>query len=231
MDVDSVISISYFQFKKSMEHDAQDARFAAEFHADVTVEKIAEVYAEAFVGAAEQGGSLDEAVSEYESFVEILHSQPTFDAILASAMISAEEKRFLLDKTVGQKASPLFRSFLDVLARRNRLDLLRPIYAECQVALDRRHGRIPVTVTTAVPIAPEILDQLSGKLREALGGEPVIQSTVDPETIGGIVVRVGDTIYDASILTQLKNVRQQMIDRSAHEIQCRRDSFRNPEGN
>ncbi len=208
-----------------------DSQFAADFYADITVEKIAKVYAEAFASAANQAGLLDESITEYESFVDLLHSQPTFEEILASAMVSSEEKRTLLEKTVTSQASPMFRSYLDVLARRNRLDLLRPIYYECRLLLEKWRGRIPVTITTAVVIEPQILGELSEKLRQVLGGEPVIKSTVDPETIGGLVVRVGDTIYDASILTQLKNVRQQMIDRSANEIQRRRDSFRNPEGN
>ena len=62
-------------------------------------------------------------------------------------------------------------------------------------------------------------------------GEPELLVEVDPEMIGGIIVRVGDVVYDASIATQLNKVRQDMIDRSAHEIQSRRDCFRNPEGN
>ena len=74
-------------------------------------------------------------------------------------------------------------------------------------------------------------EKLTAELRELVHGEPDIRTCVDPETIGGIIVRVGDTLFDASIATQLKNVRQQMIDRSAHEIQSRRNSFSNTEGN
>ena len=72
------------------------------------------------------------------------------------------------------------------------------------------------------------LDALAVALRAATGGEPVIERITDAGLIGGIVVRVGDTIYDASVAAQLETVRQQMIDRSAHEIQSRRDRFRDP---
>ncbi len=63
-----------------------------------------------------------------------------------------------------------------------------------------------------------------------LEGEPVLDERVDPGVIGGIVVRIGDTVYDGSIANQLENLRQQIIDRSAHEIQSRRDRFRSPAG-
>ena len=211
---------------------AQDARFAAEFHADIDVEKIAEVYAEALLNAVrDEGASLDEAVEEFGSFIDLLDAQSRFAAVLSSAMIPVEEKVSLLEKTLRPQASPRFWNFLTVVANRGRLDILKPIYAATRSSLDRRYNRIPVVVTTAEKIDSDLFRALSEKLRVVVGGEPVVRSVVDPEVIGGLVVRVGDTIYDASILTQLKNVRQQMIDRSAHEIQCRRDSFRNPEGN
>ena len=73
--------------------------------------------------------------------------------------------------------------------------------------------------------------QIAESLRGKLGGEPVFEQETDPSLIGGAVLRVGDTVYDGSIANQLQNLRQQMIDRSAHEIQSRRDRFRNPAGN
>jgi F-type H+-transporting ATPase subunit delta len=86
-------------------------------------------------------------------------------------------------------------------------------------------------VTSATPIDESTAGAIGRQLRPLLGGEPMIRRRVDPDVLGGIVVQVGDTIYDASLSTQLHNVRQQMMDRSAHEIQSRRDRFRNPEGN
>jgi len=209
-----------------------DSQFSAEFHADVAVEKIAEVYAEAFLNAVDaKGESSDEKLGEFASFVGVLRELPKFDTVISSAMIATEEKLTLIDKAIGSQASPTFKNFLQVVAKRGRLDILRAIHSEAAKIVDKRRNRIPVTITTAVPLDEQSFGSLSEKLRVVVGGEPIIKSVVDPETIGGLVVRVGDTIYDASLLTQLKNVRQQMIDRSAHEIQSRRDIFRNPEGN
>jgi len=210
-----------------MQNVEQDAQFAAEFNADVDAEKIAEVYAKAYLDAvAGHAGSIDDAVAEFASLVEVLKSQPKFEAIIASAMIATNEKIALLEKAIASSATPLFWNFLQIVAKRNRLDLLLPIFSQSQILLNERQKRIPVTITTATEIDSQLFSTLSEKLRSVLGGEPIIRSVIDPEVIGGLVVRVGDTIYDASVSTQLQNVCRQMIERSAQEIQNRRENFR-----
>ncbi|MDR1493547.1 MAG: ATP synthase F1 subunit delta [Planctomycetaceae bacterium] len=211
----------------------QDALFAAELAADVGVEKIARMYAEAFLGAVEaKGESLDAAVDEFISFIaDVLNAHAKFEAVLTSTVIPADKKISTIDRVFAEKASPLFLRFLKVLAIHGRLEIVRAVYREVVKLNDKRKGRIPVTVTTAAELPSDLFDGLAERLRAKLGGEPIIQNTVDPDVIGGIVVRVGDTIYDGSIASQLLNVRQNIIDRSAHEIQSRRDCFRNTEGN
>jgi len=210
-----------------MQNIEQDAQFAAEFHADVDAEKVAEVYAEAYLNAVTgQGGSLDDAVAEFASLINVLKAQPQFESVLASAMVATNEKVILLEKAVAAKASPLFWNFLQIVAKRNRLDLLLPIFVQTQILRNERQRRIPVTITTATEIDPQLFSALSEKLRGALGGAPMIRSVIDPSVLGGLVVRVGDTVYDASISAQLQNVCRQMIERSAQEIQNRRESFR-----
>jgi len=214
-----------------MQNVEQDAQFAAEFHADVDAEKIAEVYAEAYLNAvvghvAKHGGSLDDAVAEFASLVDVLKSQPKLEAVLVSAMVPKNDKIALLAKAFASSASPLFWNFLQIVAKRNRLDLLIPIFLQTQVQLNERQRRIPVTITTATEIDSQSFAALSEKLRTVLGGEPIVRSVVDPDVLGGLVVRVGDTIYDASLSTQLHTVCRQMIEHSAREIQNRRESFR-----
>ncbi|MDO4587212.1 MAG: ATP synthase F1 subunit delta [Planctomycetia bacterium] len=210
----------------------QDAQFSADFYADVTREQLAAVYAEALSAACDtKAVSMDGLLEEYDSLLDdVFQPYPRLEGILASAMVSGDDKIRILNDTFGN-ASDLFKSFLKTLTKRGRLDLLRDIHRQCHLINNKRKGRVAVTVTTAAPLDEATSATLTAKLRSIVGGEPIMQTVVDPETIGGIIVRVGDTIFDASIATQLKNVRQQMIDRSIHEIQSRRDSFRNTEGN
>ncbi|MBO7725429.1 MAG: ATP synthase F1 subunit delta, partial [Thermoguttaceae bacterium] len=210
----------------------QDAAFAAEFNADVSREKIAEVYAEALAGACDAvQADFDSVLEEFASlFADVFAAWPKLEEIFNSAMVSAGEKSRILDEILGS-SSEMFRNFLKTVNRRGRLDLLRDMYRQCAVLSRRRHGHVAVQITTAAPLDEAVRESLVAQLRKLVKGEPDITAVVDPETIGGIIVRVGDTLFDASIATQLKNVRQQMIDRSAHEIQSRRNSFSNTEGN
>ena len=210
----------------------QDAAFAAEFNADVSREKVAEVYAQALAGACDaMQTDFDAVLSEYSSlFTDVFAAWPKLEEIFSSAMVAAGEKSRILEEIL-KSSSETFRNFLKTVNRRGRLDLLRDIYRQSVLLSQKRRGHVAVQITTAVPLDDAAREKLIAELRELVHGEPDIQTSVDPETIGGIIVRVGDTLFDASIATQLKNVRQQMIDRSAHEIQSRRNSFSNTEGN
>jgi F-type H+-transporting ATPase subunit delta len=83
-----------------------------------------------------------------------------------------------------------------------------------------------VQVTTAVPLSAELAGRVADQIRSLVDGEPMLEQVVDPELIGGIVVRVGDTVYDGSLAAQLEGTRQRMIRRTADEVQARRDRFR-----
>ncbi|GHT41608.1 hypothetical protein FACS189443_3600 [Planctomycetales bacterium] len=205
---------------------AQDSRFAAEFNADVDVEKIATIYASAYLNAvASQNLSVEDAVAEFASLIEVFKTQKQFADVLASAMVSNEEKVALLEKTIAQRVSPLFWNFLQTVAKRNRLDILYAVFVQVQAQWEKQQQRIPVTITTAAEIDEQLFNSLTEKLKSVIGGEPIIKTVIDPETIGGIIVRVGDKIYDASIVTQLEAVRRQMIQHSAQEIQSRRSEL------
>lgn len=208
---------------------ARDAQFAAEFEADVGAQHVADVYAEGFLGAAENAGRTEELVTEFDSFLsDVLNVFPSLEQVLVSRLVSAEEKAALLDRVLKSQASTIFLNFLKVVARHERLDILRVIHRQTHEQYDRLRGRVRVQVATATPVPEELARRITQSLASVVGGVPILERQVNPDLIGGIVVRVGDTVYDASIANQLKQLRQQMMDRSAHEIQSRRDRFRYP---
>lgn len=208
---------------------ARQAQLLVEQQAEAGTEQIAVVYAKALIGAAEKAGATDALVEEFESLLlDVLDGQPRLEAVLASALISPEEKSALLDRLLAGKASGLLLNFLKVVARRGRLDCLRAIYRQTRLLFDKLRGRVAVQFTTAAPLDAAALARVADGLRAKLGGSPLITHTLRPEIIGGAVLRVGDTIYDGSVANQLENLRQQMIDRSVHEIQSRRDRLGHP---
>jgi F-type H+-transporting ATPase subunit delta len=211
---------------------AEHARTAARIEADVSVEHIAEVYARAFLDAAESARQIQALLAEFDSLVDdVLDSYPKFEAVICSTMISHEEITAVLDRVLGGRISPLLLNFLRVMSRHGRLDCLRQIHRRAHALYDILQNRVRVRLTTAAPLSAELASRIRIALRGKLEGEPVLELDADPKLIGGAVLRLGDTVYDGSIANQLQILRQQMMDRSAHEIQSRRNRFRNPAGN
>jgi F-type H+-transporting ATPase subunit delta len=218
---------------ESADITAEDARFAAQVEGDVGVERIADVYAAALLGATENAGQTETVLEELDALIDQAFKEhfPKLEAILASPLVSHREKSEIIDHILAGRVSGLFLDFLKVVARHGRIDLVRPIRRQARLRYDRLRGRVPVRITTATPLDDAQAGQLAQKLRELLCGEPLLERVVDPGLIGGAVLRVGDVVYDGSIANQLHTIRQQMIDRSVHEIQSRRDRFRNSAGN
>ena len=211
---------------------AQDAQVAAEIEADVGVEQIADVYASGLLSATEKAGTTDAVLDELDAVeTEALNRFPALKDVFDSKLISHDEKCGLIDRVFGGRVSPMLINFLKVVSRRGRLDCLAAIHRQARLLYDEMRGRVHVELTTATAVDPARLAEIGRSLRATLGGEPVLRHITDPEVIGGAVLRVGDTVHDGSVATQLKKIREQMIDRSAHEIQSRRDRFRHSAGN
>jgi F-type H+-transporting ATPase subunit delta len=194
--------------------------------ADVSAQRVARVYAEALLNAADKQKQSDEVVEALESLIrDLFQAEPQLEAFLTSSAIGRERKAQLIDKVFESRASDLFVNFLKVLNRHERLNLLRPILAAAKELRDERAKRIRVQVRSAVPLANDQENRLRQQLRDALKLEPVLQTQVDPELLGGMMVRVGDWLYDASVRARLESIRNQLIERSSHEIQSGRDRF------
>ncbi|MEA1951877.1 MAG: ATP synthase F1 subunit delta [Planctomycetota bacterium] len=211
---------------------AIDSRYAADADVDVGREHVGSIYAEALLASAQKADALEEVMETFDSLVDdVLAASPEFEAILASQLVAHDEKIEILDRVFKGKTSPMFLDFLKVVSRHERLDCLRAIHRQTHVQYDVIKNRVPVRLTTPVAIDDALAAKIKENIRKLIGGEPILRCDTDPELIGGAVLRVGDTVYDGSIATALENTSQQMIDRSVHEIQSRRDRFSNPAGN
>src|SRR5262245_12860275 len=194
------------------------------YAADVSAQRIGRAYAEALLNAAEKRGQADAALEELEALVrDLFQANPKIEALFASAAIGRKAKADVLRKAFEGRASELFFNFLLVLNDHDRLDLLRPILTAARDLHDQRARRLRVMVRSAVPLADDQRERLAQELRQSFRLEPVLVTQVDPELLGGVVVKVGDWVYDGSVRAQLDSLRKQLIERSSYEIQSRRD--------
>lgn len=196
------------------------------FHANIDARRIGRVYAEALFNAADKVGALDDVLLEFDSLVrDVFPVKPQLEEILTGAGIGPTAKRQILENTFKDRATPTFYNFLLVLNDHERLDLLRAIWVELRDLLNERTRKVRVIATTAVPLDDGQKQQVADAVRHALQYEPVIVNRVNPDILGGIILRVHDWQYDGSVSTKLQNLRTQILTRSSHEIQSRRDRF------
>ena len=191
---------------------------------------VAKMYAEALVGASQSAG-VENVLEEFESFlVDVLDKNPEFATLLCSSVGNRDDKLRLIDRVVAPHGSEMFTSFLRVLARKDRLDLLPMILQQSRLRHELLQGKKRVQVTSAEPMSDEQRERVRQQLSEKLPFDPILESSVDPSLVGGMVIRVGDTVYDSSVKTRMKQLRERMRQRSLNEIQSGRDRFSHPEG-
>jgi len=197
---------------------------------DPSARSIAKVYSQAFLDSA--GDGIAGALEEFESFLkDVLAANPQFDRMLRTQGLNVEAKLQLLQKTIVPRATPQFGNFLQVVAHHDRLDLLPQIYDLTVREVEQRKGQRRVQVTSASELSSQTLDSIRNSLANALSTQPILETRVDPSLLGGLTIRVGDTVYDGSLKTQVKQLRARLRERCLNEIQRGRDRFRHQDGN
>ena len=187
---------------------------------------VARVYAEALLKAAAKRGQDHDLLQDLQGLVgEVFSRDPDLEGFLASAAIDRGHKAAVLQKAFAGRADDLLVNFLLVLNEHDRLGALRAVATVYRELYDQRGGRINVRVGSAVPLTDEQQERLRGQLREQYQREPVLHAYTDPDLLGGLVVQVGDRVWDASVRTRLDEIRDQIIQRSSHALQSGRNRF------
>jgi F-type H+-transporting ATPase subunit delta len=172
-------------------------------------------YADALLAAL--GDDAGPALDELDELVaDVVRGQPRFAELMQSPSLgSADRDRILVELFEG-RANPTIVNFLRVLNRHGRLGLLSSVAGRARAAWDKKQGRRPVTVRSAVPLDDAQRTALEGRLSKLIGATPVLTLEVDPSLIAGLVVQVGDDVYDASVRTRLRRMRDRLIERKSH---------------
>ncbi len=199
--------------------------------ADVGAQRIARVYAEALLNAADRHGEADAILEQFDSLVrDVIQPNPLVGEFYASPAVPAKVKAATIQATFQGRASDLFVNFLLVLNEHGRLELVRQIYLALRDLHEQRTRRLRVQIRSAVPLADDQRERLNHGLREAFHLEPILEEHLDPDLLGGLIVRVGDWQLDGSVRARLRAIRNHLTARSSHEIQSGRDRFRTDTG-
>jgi F-type H+-transporting ATPase subunit delta len=192
---------------------------------DVDAERLARVYAVAGLDAAGGIAEQQTLVDELESVANVLKQDPRLSQIVSSELISKEEKIAMLDRLFGAKLSTSTLNLLKVMARHKRLNLIRDAAKVAYKVWLERSGRVAVQLESAHPLGADLEKEILTAFGRVLGSDPIVTQWVNPDLIGGFVLRVGDRVYDGSVQTRLEHMRQGMVNRAVEAIQRSPERF------
>ncbi len=174
---------------------------------DIEAEQFGRTYARALLGAAAKAGAADEILRQLGEIVDtaIRVSRP-LAAVFASPRIDEEEKVRVIQRLFGDQVHPLLLNFLKVMARRGRLRYLTAVRNAAVAQHDELLGRVVAEVRTAVPLSDDLRDEVSGQISQRLGKQVRLQEVIDDSLLGGMVIRIGDTVFDSSVAGRIEKI-------------------------
>lgn len=173
------------------------------------MEQIAEVYARALFEAARDSGVLDRVHEEIGQFSDALDSDRNLQVFLFSPYFSSEEKKDGVRRIVSD-ADERFLNFLELLAERHRMPALFRIRRIFDGLWADENKLQPVTVTSATELDQGLVEEIGARIQEQTGRRVELSSNVDPDVLGGLMVRVGNMVLDATIRNRLEQLRKQV---------------------
>jgi F-type H+-transporting ATPase subunit delta len=173
------------------------------------MEEIARVYARSLFEVAVERDLLDAVREQLGQFADALHENRDLATFFFSPYFSTEEKKDALKRTI-EGADETFISFLELLIEEHRMPAIFRIRDRYEVLWDEAKRLLPVEVTSAIELDEKTVAAIGDRIREQTGQNVELSSHVDSGILGGIVLRVGNSILDASIRNRLDQLRKQV---------------------
>lgn len=168
-------------------------------------------YASALFELADNAKSLDQVAQDLTTFRKLVEQSPDLARLIASPVIGrALQGKALLAVLDAAQIKGLTRSFIGTVAANGRARELPAMASGYLAELARRRGEVTASVTSAVPLSPAQLQQLNDQLRAVLGSKVSIDAQVNPDILGGLVVKVGSRLFDSSIRSKLARLQLAM---------------------
>jgi len=171
------------------------------------MEEIATVYARSLFEVAKEQDKLDEVREQLGELADTIAGQHELQVFFFSPYFSPAEKKEGLHKAI-EDADPIVVNFLELLVENHRMPALMRVRRSYDALWERENDLLPVQVTSAVELDEETVRNIGERIGEQTGRKVELSSSVDADLLGGIVVRVGNSIIDASIRNRLDQLRR-----------------------
>jgi F-type H+-transporting ATPase subunit delta len=177
----------------------------------MSVQMIARRYASALADVVIERGEAREVQEELNTWERLIQSSANLQEVFRNPTIALDQKRAVMNKLIERgKPRETTANFLKVLVQNHRLTELGEINRKFTDTLDVRAGMIAATVTTARSVPESVQEKLSETLTSLTGKKVRVNFATDVELIGGVVTRIGSTVYDGSVRNQLQQIKEKM---------------------
>lgn len=173
--------------------------------------RAAKRYATALFEAAQKIDALDAVGKDLSDVIELMGHTPTLRDMWESPLVPAGRKRDIISKILGESLHPLTLAFLRLLVDKRREEVLDPVQFELRLLSDRAHHLLRAEAVFAIAPTDQERDALQHSLQERTGEQVELSVNVDPDILGGVIVRMQDTIIDGSVRGTLERLREQLL--------------------
>ena len=173
------------------------------------MEEIASVYARSLFEVAQEQGKLDDVRDQLGEFADVLDGNQEMQVFFFSPYFSTPEKEEGLEKVVSG-AEPIVDNFLRLLIEKHRMPTVFAVRRVFDELWREENQLLPVEITSAIELDKETVRQIGDRIGEETGQKIELSERVDPDILGGLVVRVGNSIIDSSIRARLDSLRKQV---------------------
>jgi F-type H+-transporting ATPase subunit delta len=171
------------------------------------MEEVARVYAEALFDSAKESGNLETVQEQVGQFTDALDENRDMQVFFFSPYFSTSEKQAALESAISD-AEPAVTNFLELLLEKHRMPAMFRIRQQFDHLVSEENKELEVTVTSAIPLDEGIADKIGAEIEKQTGRTVELSSNVDEDILGGLVVRVGNMVLDASVRNQLEKLRK-----------------------
>ncbi|MDX6686823.1 MAG: F-type H+-transporting ATPase subunit delta [Baekduia sp.] len=171
------------------------------------MEEIAQVYARSLFEVAKEQDKLDVVREQLGQVADALDGSPDMSTFVFAPYLSTAEKEEGLGKLLDG-VDPVVENFLKLMIENHRVPAIFRVRREFEALYDEENKLLPVTITSAVELDEATVKSIGDAIGQQTGQQIQLTSTVDPDVLGGLIVRVGNSILDASIRNRLENLRR-----------------------
>lgn len=174
--------------------------------------EVVEPYAEALMSLAQEKNLTEAIANDIRSMLTLFTDTTELRAFLASPLVKSEEKKAVIKKIAGEDTNPFLLNFLLLLVDHKRISFVEGIFNKYLESLRKLNNIVLAEVTSAIKLYEGEGEKLIEKIKNLTGAENVeMQTKIDPDILGGVIIKVGSQVYDASLKGQLRRISLGML--------------------